>query len=295
MNEVYATYWPKDPPARSVVFLAQPPPNADGLIEISMVAVPTGSERLVLHPRRLDQAGGPDQPRNQTGNTVFLRAAEPKRKGQLPGQGRHHDPDKDRARQRGGDPKEAGMTLADVVSSRVFLTDETTFQGMNEVYRSSFPSPLPARATVRWKPASPDDLLQISMTAVKDAGRRAFTTPNADGSPGTPSPNNSSAIQVGNRLYLAGITGNTATNRGAVKAQTVEVLARIDRTLKAAGFDWSNIVDGVVYLPNMTAFEEMNALYRQALTKEFPARATVGVDLLGADAAVEIMFTAVKE
>src|SRR5213083_46510 len=36
MNDVYATYWPKDPPARTTVILAQPLANADGLIEISM-------------------------------------------------------------------------------------------------------------------------------------------------------------------------------------------------------------------------------------------------------------------
>ena len=40
MNEVYATYFPKDPPARTTVVLTQPLANADGLVEISMVAVP---------------------------------------------------------------------------------------------------------------------------------------------------------------------------------------------------------------------------------------------------------------
>jgi enamine deaminase RidA (YjgF/YER057c/UK114 family) len=132
------------------------------------------------------------------------------------------------------------------------------------------------------------------MVAVKDPSRTAITTPNADGSAGTANANLSSAVQVGNRLYVAGITGNTAANKGDVKAQTAEVLARVGRTLKAAGFDWANVVDGVVYLPDMTKFQDMNASYREALTKDLPARATVGTGLMGADAAVEIMFTAVK-
>ena len=38
----------------------------------------------------------------------------------------------------------------------------------------------------------------------------------------------------------------------------------------------------------------MNTSYREAFGKDFPARATVGAGLMGADAAVEIMFTAVK-
>src|SRR5438093_10875790 len=45
MNEVYATYWPKDPPPRTTIFVSQPLAVADGLIEISAVAVPRGGER----------------------------------------------------------------------------------------------------------------------------------------------------------------------------------------------------------------------------------------------------------
>ena len=152
----------------------------------------------------------------------------------------------------------------------------------------------PARATVKAGLTSPDYLIEIAMVAVKDASRTPFTTPNADGTPGTPNANLSSAIRVGNRLYVAGITGNTATNKGDVRAQTAEVLGRVGRTLKAAGFEWSSVVDGVVYLPDMTKFQDMNATYRGTFSKDFPARATVGTGLMGADAAVEIMFTAVK-
>ena len=105
----------------------------------------------------------------------------------------------------------------------------TGFQTMNAAYRPYFPSP-PARATVKAGLPGADNLLAIAMVAVKDAGRTAITTPNADGSPGTVNPNLSSAIRVGNRLYLSGILGNTAMNKGAVKAQTTEVLARVART-----------------------------------------------------------------
>src|SRR5207247_7838928 len=120
-----------------------------------------------------------------------------------------------------------------------------------------------------------------------DRGRQATTTPNADGTPGNASPNLSAAIQGGNRLYIAGLTGDTASNKGDVKAQTAEVLARAGRTLKAAGFEWSNVVDGVVYLTDMSRFQDMNAAYREVFTKDFPARATVGTGLMGADRSEE--------
>ena len=295
MNEVYSTYWPKDPPARTTVVVTQPLANADGLVEISMVAVPNGGERTVIHPGDWVRSPNPYSYGIKSGNTLFLS-------GLISRNGKDNTIVK-------GDVttqtkvvldngaailKEAGMSYADVVSARIFLTDDTTFQAMNTAYRTYVPTMPPARATVKAALTSPDYLVEISMVAVKDAGRKAITTPNADGSAGTPNANLSAAIQVGRRLYVAGITGNTATNKGDVKAQTAEVLARVGRTLKAADFDWSNVVDGMVYLPDMAKFQDMNASYREIFTKDFPARATVGTGLMGADAAVEIMFVAVK-
>ena len=45
---------------------------------------------------------------------------------------------------------------------------------------------------------------------------------------------------------------------------------------------------------DLTKFADMNASYREPFGKDLPARATVGPNLMGADAAVEIMLTAVK-
>ena len=295
MNEVYATYWPKDPPARATVIVSQPLANADGLIEISMIAVPSGGPRAVVHPSGWIKSPSPYSYGIKSGNTLFMS-------GLISRNGKDNsNVAGDMASQTklvlengAAILKQAGMSYADVVSARVFITDDSAFQAMNGVYRSYFPTMPPARATVKAGLTSADYLVEISMVAVKDPGRQAVTTPNADGSAGTPSPILSSAIHVGNRLYVAGITGNTATNKGDVKAQSAEVLARVGRTLKASGFDWSNVVDGIVYLPDMGKFQDMNASYREIFTKDFPARATVGTGLMGADAAVEIMFTAVK-
>jgi len=295
MNEVYSTYWQKDPPARTTVVVPQPLANADGLIEISMVAVPTGGERAVIHPADWIKSPNPYSYGIKSGNTLFLS-------GLISRNG------KDNTTVKGDVPtqtkvvldngaailKQAGMSFADVVAARIYLTDDTQFQAMNTAYRTYFTSSPPARATVKAGLTGPDYLVEITMVAVKDAGRKAITTPNADGTPGTANPNLSAAIQTGKRLYIAGLTGNTPANKGDVKAQTKEVLARAERTLKAAGFDWSHVVDGVVYLTDMGKFQDMNASYREIFSKDFPARATVGTGLMGADANVEIMFTAVK-
>jgi 2-iminobutanoate/2-iminopropanoate deaminase len=131
------------------------------------------------------------------------------------------------------------------------------------------------------------------MTAVKGE-KTSFTTPALDGTPGKPSPTLSAAIKVGKRLYVSGILGNNADNKGNAEAQTKEALARIERTMKAAGFAFTDLVDGVVYITDLNNFTPMNNAYRPALMKDFPTRATVRTGLVGADGLVEIMFVASK-
>jgi 2-iminobutanoate/2-iminopropanoate deaminase len=291
MNEVYRTYFPTSPPARTTVML---PLLNEGLVEIAVVAVPDGGERVVVNPSEWSSSPNPYSYAIRTGNTLFLS-------GLIARNGKDNTPMKgDMAAQTKGVLengaavlKAAGFSYGDVAAARVYVTDQTAFQDMNNVYRTYFPTNPPARATVKALLTSGDYSVEITMVAVKGA-HAASTTPNADGTPGTKNPNLSSAIKVGNRLYVAGILGNTNENKGDVRGQTAEALTRIGRTIKAAGFDWKHVVDGVVYLPDLTKFNDMNTSYRPIFGKDFPARATVGAGLMNADGAVEIMFTAAK-
>jgi 2-iminobutanoate/2-iminopropanoate deaminase len=295
MNEVYRTHWPKDPPTRTTVVVTAPLALPDALIEISMVAVPTGGERVVVHPADWIASPNPYSYGIRTGKTLFLSGLVSRNgKDNAVVKGDMASQTKTVLDNGAAILKAAGMGYGDVVSARIFITDSEKFQDMNAAYRTYFPTSPPARATVKTGLAGPDYLVEITMVAVKDSTRAAFTTPNADGSAGTANPNLSSAIRVGNRLYLSGILGNTPANKGDVKAQTAEAMARIGRTLKAAGFDWAYVDDGIVYLPDMSRFQDMNAAYSAAITKDFPARATVGAGLMGADGLVEITFTAAR-
>lgn len=295
MNDVYASFFPNDPPARTTVVVNQPLANADGLVEISAIAVPTGGERVVVHPKGWVRSPAPYSYGIRSGNTLFIS-------GLVSRNGKDNTPvSGDLAAQtkvildNGAEIlKEAGMSYADVVVSRVYLTNATNFQAMNAAYRPYFPGAPPARVTVTTGLTSPDYLIEIGMVAVKDASRTAIATPNADGSPGSANANLSAAIRVGNRLYLSGLTGNTAANRSDAKAQAAEVLARTARTLTAAGFDWSHVVDATVFLADMGAFQTMNQEYRQSLTKDLPARATLGAAMVSPDILVEMVFVAVK-
>jgi reactive intermediate/imine deaminase len=295
MNEVYRANWPKNPPARTTVIVTAPLALPDALVEISLVAVPTGGERVVVHPSDWRPSANPYSYGIRTGNTLFLSGLVSRNgKDNTAVKGDMASQTKTVLDNGAAILKAGGMTFADVVSARVFITDSETFQDMNAAYRTYFATNPPARATVKTGLTSADYLVEITMVAVKDGTRTAITTPNADGSSGTANPNLSSAIRAGNRLYVSGMLGNTPANKGDVKAQTAEALTRIGRTLKAAGFDWTNVADGVVYLTDMSRFADMNAAYAGVLTKDFPARATVGTGLMAADGLVEIMFTAAR-
>jgi len=292
MNEVYRTFWEKEHPVRTTIVADLVIPGA--LIEFSMIAIPDGGERTIVHPSHWVPSTNPYSYGIKSGDTLFLA-------GLVSRNGRDNSVVE-------GDMtaqtttvldnaseilKAAGMSFDHVVSSRVYITDGTKFQDMNGVYRTYFTKEPPARATVIAGLMGPQYQVEITLTAV-NRPKRAIITPQADGSPGRPSPILSSAIEVGHRLYLSGMLGNTADNKGDMEAQTRETLARIGRTLAAAGYDWHHIVDGIVYITDVAQFDAMNRAYRSIFSKDFPARATVRSGLVAADGLVEIMFVAVK-
>jgi reactive intermediate/imine deaminase len=292
MNEVYRTFWPKDPPVRTTIVADLVVPGA--LIEISMIAVPTGGERVVIHPSDWIKSPNPYSYGIRSGDTLFLSGLVSRNgKDNSVVEGDMTAQTKTVLDNAGQILKAAGLSFDNVVSSRVFITDGTKFQDMNKVYTTYFTKEPPARATVVAPLMGPQFQVEITLTASR-LRKQVFTTPNADGTPGRPSAILSSAVNVGNRLYVSGILGNNADNKGNAEAQTTEILARVGRTLKAAGFDWSNIVNGIVYITDVKNFDAMNRGYRTIFTKDFPARATVRTGLVNADGLVEIMFVAAK-
>jgi reactive intermediate/imine deaminase len=293
MNDVYRGYWAKDPPVRTTVVanLARP----EALVEIAMVAVPNGAQRRVIHPAGWMRSPNPYSYGIRSGDTLFLA-------GLISRNGKDNSmvagditlQTRTVMENAGEILKAADMTYADVVSSRVYITDTALFQDMNATYRTYFPKEPPARATVRTGLMNPDARVEITLLAVAGGVREAFVTPNEDGSRGNPNPNLSSAVRIGNRLYLSGMLGNDASNRGDAKAQTAAALKRIGRTLRAAGFDWKDVAEGTVYITDMKNYGPMNDAYREVLADDYPARATAETGLVSPEALVEIMFTAVK-
>jgi enamine deaminase RidA (YjgF/YER057c/UK114 family) len=100
----------------------------------------------------------------------------------------------------------------------------------------------------------------------------------------------SRVVVRGNTAYLCGVTPEPV---GDVKAQTRQVLERIDRLLETAGTDKSKLLTAQVWLSDMALFEEHNSVWNEWVDrKNPPVRACVGAELWRPNMLVEIMVTA---
>lgn len=61
----------------------------------------------------------------------------------------------------------AGLTLADVVKTTVFLREMGDFAAMNEVYAEAFPSPFPARSAVAVRELPKGVLVEVEVIAAR--------------------------------------------------------------------------------------------------------------------------------
>ena len=103
----------------------------------------------------------------------------------------------------------------------------------------------------------------------------------------------SGAVEANGMVYVA---GTVADKRPAsVKAQTEEILGRIDALLAQAGSHKSKVVSAQIWLADIRTREEMNQAWLAWVDADnLPARACVEAKLASADMLVEIAVIATK-
>lgn len=106
----------------------------------------------------------------------------------------------------------------------------------------------------------------------------------------------SQGIRAGDFIFVAGEKGiDPKTGKivdGGIAAETRQTLENIKAILEAAGATMNDAVRAVVYLTDISAFQEMNEIYAKYFTVDPPGRTTVEVSALPAGAHVEIEVTA---
>ena len=105
----------------------------------------------------------------------------------------------------------------------------------------------------------------------------------------------SNGILVGNTLYVAGQEGSVNGKLAeGIGPQTEAALGAIKKIVEQAGFQMSDVVAVTVYMADLSEFGDMNKVYKTFFPEPRPARATVQVAALVANARIEISAIAVK-
>ncbi len=107
----------------------------------------------------------------------------------------------------------------------------------------------------------------------------------------------SQAIEVNGTLYISGqipVNPKTGNIADGIKDQTEQVMKNIGAVLKAAGYDYKDVVKSTCLLSDMGNFSAMNEIYGKYYSENPPARAAFAVKKLPLNVLVEIETIAVK-
>ena len=287
MNDAYRQAWKALPPTRTTVVTE--PADTGTLVQMTVAAVPAGTERRLVHPASWVASPNPYSYGVRTGDLLVLS-------GLISRNGRDNTVVTgdiavqtrtvlDNAREL---LDAAGLSLPHVVSARVFLPDLADFEGMNRVYREYFPEAPPARATVGAALTAP--AYKVEMTFVASAGPRRVVQ-----GEGAPNPNLSAAIVAGDTAFISGLLPDAAivNGGGGAEAQTRDVVRKIDGLLAKADMSRADVRDLLVYVTDAEAGRAAVAVCREVFGAK-PAVTPVVISLAMARARVEIMTIAAK-
>lgn len=107
----------------------------------------------------------------------------------------------------------------------------------------------------------------------------------------------SQAVQAGNFLFVSGQVAinpeNGELNIGSIEEETHQVMRNLKAVLLEAGLMFDNVVKSTIFLSDMGTFTQVNEIYGQYFSADFPARETVQVSVLPKNVNVEISVIAI--
>ena len=289
MNEVYRSFFAEDPPTRATVQADLPDQGA--LIQISVVAVEPGVAKRVVTPGGMQRPGLPYSWGIHAGNTLFIAGATSRNpESYEPVAGDMETQTRQVMQNIGAVLESAGMGYEDIVSCKAFLDDAREFQAMSRTYTTFFEKDPPARAATRAGLMNPIFRSEIQCVAVDDPTRQVVSAT------GPPRPGSalSPAIQVGDRLYLAGMLGRGPDGYapGDVVAQTRQALENLRAALNAADLDLENVVEVTIWVTDIRFVGRVHEVYEEVMAGSRAAVTTVGSGLMSTSGLIEIMMTA---
>lgn len=302
MNDAYAAFFPKDPPARTAVQVAK---LAGGsLVEIQCVAASLNSKRYVVK-------GPPNFPlsaASTSSNIIFASGVQGRDEHMRIVTGGIANETTAALQSLEATLAKAGSDLGHVVHCTVYISDMTKFNDMNTAYKAFWPDQqksvlggFPSRICSQASEIAGGANVEITCIAVSNekgvAAPKVITVPGWKKLEGFPL---SIATSAEGMVFASGLQGwNTTTMTlvpGGIAAETTQALKNMGEVFKAAGADFAaGAVECEVSLVDLADFDAMNKAYSAFWSAEHPPPARVSVQVAGLakTAKVEIKCTGV--
>ena len=107
----------------------------------------------------------------------------------------------------------------------------------------------------------------------------------------------SQAADTGSAVYVSGMLGIdpvTGELKEGIEAQAEQAFLNLEAVLKAAELTTASVVKTTVFLTDMGAFGQVNAVYSKHFSAPYPARSCVQVSALPKGGLFEIEAVAVR-
>jgi enamine deaminase RidA (YjgF/YER057c/UK114 family) len=273
LNEAFADYFPKDPPARAVLGVARLPESP---LQISAVAV-----------RDLERKQ-PVSPPNLTPNKAFsagmlthdrlfistMPGSDPANRTIPQDPAAQVDSALDRLR---SVLEAAGLTMAHMVFVNPYLTSEVPMRIMNERYAQRFEfGNTPARATIEVSSLPEGAHIAFTGVAVRDLDRRRAIRPRNM----PPSPTASPCVFAGDTLYCSAKSGfipglNGGIYASATSDQTRQTMRNLLDNLEEADMNFDQVVSTTIYLDDLSEVATFANVYKRYFKGALPSQTTV--------------------
>lgn len=106
------------------------------------------------------------------------------------------------------------------------------------------------------------------------------------------------AVEANGMLFVSGqialVPGSDSLIMDSVENEATQVMKNIEAILHEAGLTFDNVIKTSIFLSDMKLFAQVNAIYANYFTKDFPARETVAVLGLPKGVNVEISVIAAR-
>ena len=273
MNQAFAEYFAKTPPARAVLGVARIP---NPPVQINAVAVRSMADKRAVYPPEY-KSDEPVAPGMLTHDRLFISSMS----GSDPATGKVPDDPAaqvDLALDRmHAVVKAAGLEMSNVVFVNPYLTSAIPMRVMNERYAKRFEfGNTPGRATIEVSSLPGGAHIEYTGVAVRDLSQRKAVRPKNM----PPSPTASPCVFAGDTLYCSAKSGFIPGPHGGVYAATTphqlrQTMRNLLDNLEEAGMSFDTVVSTTVYLDDLSDLNAFDSVYTQYFGLLLPSRTTL--------------------